>query len=92
MNLDNILDAIEDTTAKAISKGRTTKEVIKLKTEVKACEELINSLYASIGRKYFEMHKEDGGDEEFAKKITQIKNAKAAIEDLKKKIEDIKNN
>lgn len=91
MTLDNFLDKLEDTTAKAISKGKTAKEIIKLKTEVKTCEDLINSLYASIGRKYFEMHAEDGGDEEFAKKITQIKNAKSAIEDLEKKIEDIKN-
>jgi len=92
MTLDNFLDKLEDTTAKAISKGKTAKEIIKLKTEVKTCEDLINSLYASIGRAYYEAHKEDGTDAEFAKKMTQITNAKAAIEDLNKKIEDIKNN
>lgn len=92
MNINELTETLENLTGKAISKGKSTKELLSVKGEISTCENVLNRSYAAIGRKYYEMYEEGGFDEEFKKQMNDIKNAKKAISELEARLEDIKAN
>ncbi len=90
--IENIVQVVADVIEALVTKGKGTKDVLTLKSEINTCESLINRSYSAIGRKYYEMHKDGDFDPEFEKQMREITNARLAIEDLNKRIEDIKSN
>ncbi len=75
---------------KLLSKGKTTKEMIRIKGEIDTCEGVVNRSYIAIGRKFYEMYAEGGYNPEFDKQMTDIKNARNAIKELEEQLADIK--
>ena len=92
MTFNDFTEKVENLTGKAISKGKTTKEVLSLKGEISTCENVINRSYTALGRKYYEMYADGEYNEEFKKQMNDIANAKKAKKELEAKLEDIKAN
>lgn len=88
--LQVVIDIVESFFTATKKKTKDTKDIFELKSEIKTCEGLINRSYASIGRKYYEAHKDDE-NQTYEKEMKEIKNASDAIVELKAQIEDIKN-
>lgn len=73
----------------AADKAKEMADVVGLKSQIASCEDVIKKNYAEIGRMYYEQHMDDA-DAEFEKQCTAITNAKKGIEDLQKKIREVK--
>ena len=86
----SLTDKTTNVAAKLMKKGKKTKEIINIKSEISTCESVITRAYSAIGRKYYAMFAEGGFDPEFEKQMKDIKNAMNAIKELEEKIEDIK--
>ncbi len=70
-------------------KAKDLAEIASLKGQIASCEEVIKKNYLEIGRLFMEQFK-DTEDTPFEKQRTAILNAQAGVEDLEKKIKEIK--
>lgn len=69
-------------------KAKEVSSVVSLKNQIRTEENKIESLYKSIGEKYFNDHKDSTGDA-YGDDIAAILAAKAGIETLKAQIQEI---
>lgn len=70
-------------------KAKDMAEIAKLKSQISTCEEVIKKNYIEIGKLYYD-HYADMAEAPFEKQCTAIKNAKMGVEELQKKIDNIK--
>ena len=84
--IDMLKNTITEEGRKAAKKAKAAAELLKLKSRVATCEEVMRRNYAEIGRLYYEQH----GDERFAKQCSAIRNAQNSADELKKKIEELR--
>ncbi len=87
--LEKIGETISIKGKEAADKAKELAEIANLKSQVSTCEEIIKKNYMEIGKLYYEYYG-DMPEEPFAKQCRAIRNAKNGVEDLQKKIKDIK--
>lgn len=87
--LDKIGKKIGDVAGSATDMAKDFAETTKLNSEVSAEEKQINQLFLEIGKFIFESEKENP-DSVVAEFISKIKASQQTIEELKRKIEEIK--
>lgn len=77
----------------AVEKVKMLKEIAELKSRISVCEDVIRKNYLEIGQKVYEQRKEAMilDEETFEKQFRSIENAKKAREELKEKMEEVKN-
>lgn len=75
----------------AAEKAKDLAEIAKLSSEIGTQEKNITQAYIEIGKKYFEVEK-DNPDSLIAEECNKIVSATAAIEELRDKIAAIKAN
>ena len=80
---------ISHTSQEAIKKTKEIADITKLNGEISAEEKKINSIYQTIGQKYFELHA-DSPEEDFAEMIILIKNSMNKIDEAKDEIRRLK--
>ena len=85
---EKITGTIANQGQKAVDKAKELADIAKLKGQIVSCEEVIKENYLEIGKLVYE--KREVKTEELEKQFTAISNAKAGIEDLQKKINEIK--
>lgn len=87
--IDMLKNTITEEGRKAAKKAKAAAELLKLKSRVATCEEVMRRNYAEIGRLYYEQHG-DEPEERFAKQCSAIRNAQNGADELKKKIEELR--
>ena len=87
--LDKIGKKIGDVAGSATDMAKDFAETTKLNSEISAEEKQINQLFVEIGKFIFESEKENP-DSIVAEFISKIKASQQTIEELKRKIEEIK--
>nr|WP_300094842.1 hypothetical protein [Sedimentibacter sp.] len=87
--LDKIGKKIGDVAGSATDMAKDFAETTKLNSEISAEEKQINQLFLEIGKFIFESEKENP-DSVVAEFISKIKASQQTIEELKRKIEEIK--
>lgn len=86
---DKLGDAITETGTKIADKAKETAEIVSLKNQIATCEEVIRKNYTEIGKLYYERYHEEP-KEFLEKQCRAIENAQKGIEELHRKIEEIK--
>lgn len=86
---EKIGDAISTKGKEAADKAKELAEIASLRSQISTCEEVIKKKYSEIGRLYYEQYA-DVPDAPFEKQCRAIKNAKDGVEDLQRKIKEIK--
>lgn len=85
---DKITGTIANQGQKAMDKAKEVAEIAKMKGQIASCEEVITKNYEEIGKMVYEGTEVSA--DTFEKQFAAITNAKAGIEDLKKKISELK--
>lgn len=70
-------------------KAKDTAEILRLKSQISTCEEVIKKNYLEIGKLFFEQHGQEAGTP-FEKQCTAIRNAQRGIKELQEKIDELK--
>lgn len=70
-------------------KAKDTAEILRLRSQISTCEEVIKKNYLEIGKLFFEQYGEDP-EAPFEKQCTAIRNAQGGIRELQEKIDEIK--
>ena len=86
---EKVVDTVTATGREAADKAKEMAEVARLKSQIATCEEVIKKNYLEIGRLFMEQYR-DAEDAPFEKQRTAILNAQAGVEDLQKKIREVK--
>ncbi len=86
---EKIGDTISTKGKEAADKAKELAEIANLKSQISTCEEVIKKNYLEIGRLYYEQYA-DVPDAPFEKQCKAIRNAKNGVEDLQRKIKEIK--
>ncbi len=70
-------------------KAKETTEVLRLKSQISTCEEVIKKNYLEIGRLYYEQY---GAAPEalFEKQCQAVANARTGIQELQEKIDEVR--
>lgn len=87
--VEKIGDIITSNGKKAADKAKEMAEIASLRNQISACEEVIRKNYLEIGKLYMEQYKDDP-DAPYEKQRKAILNAQAGVEDLQRKIREIK--
>lgn len=87
--VEKIGDTISAKSKEVSDKAKEVAEIIRLKDQIRVCEDVIRKNYLEIGKEFM---KEYGDNEEapFEKQRTAIKNAQKGVEDLQAQINAIK--
>ncbi len=89
----DFIEKIGDTLAvkgrEAADKAKEMAEIANLKSQITTCEDIIKKNYTEIGKIYYENYG-DMPEEIFEKQCRSIKNAENGVNELNKKINDIK--
>lgn len=86
---EKVGDTIATKGKEVADKAKDMAEIAGLKSQIATCEEVIKKNYLEIGRLFMEQYK-DVEDTPFEKQRTAILNAQAGVEDLQRKIRQIK--
>lgn len=86
---DKVADTVTTKGREVADKAKEMAEVARLRNQIATCEEVIKKNYMEIGRLFMEQYK-DAEDAPYEKQRTAILNAQAGVEDLQKKIREIK--
>lgn len=86
---DKLGEKLAATGEEVSKKAKEMSEIVSLKNQIRTQENQLNEIYASIGKKLFEAHK-DEEDNEFAADFESIKTAVAGIATLNEQIREIK--
>lgn len=86
---EKIGDTITTKGQEAVDKAKEIAEIANLRSQIATCEEVIKKNYLEIGRLYYELYG-DMEEETFAKQCRAIQNARHGVDELQKKINDIK--
>ena len=87
--IEKIGDTIVMKGKAAADKAKDLAEIANLKSQVSTCEDIIKRNYMEIGKLYYENYG-DMPEEIFEKQCRSIKNAENGVNELNKKINDIK--
>ena len=87
--LDKIGKKIGDVAGSASEMAKDFAETTKINSEISAEEKQINQYFLELGKFVFESEK-DNSESPVAETINKIMASQQAIEDLKRKIEEIK--
>lgn len=87
--INKVGDALNELGHEAADKAKQLKEIADLKSQISACEEVIEKNYQEIGKLYYEKYGEMPG-EAFAKQCRAIKNASRGVEELQQKLQEVK--
>ncbi|MCM1112311.1 MAG: hypothetical protein NC399_03535 [Muribaculum sp.] len=87
--LEKLGDTITTKGKEAADKAKDLAEIASLKSQIAVCEEVIKKNYTEIGRLFMEQYR-DAEDAPFEKQRTAILNAQAGVEELQRKIRQIK--
>jgi len=86
---ENLGETISTKGKEVADKARVMSDIAGLKGQITTCKNVVAKNYKEIGKAYYEAHKDDV-DSEFAERIEAIKNAERGIQDLEKKIRELK--
>lgn len=86
---EKVAETVTTKGREAADKAKEIAEIAKLKNRIATCEEVVKKNYMEIGRLFMEQYK-DAEDAPFEKQRKAIKNAQAGIEDLQRKIREVK--
>lgn len=78
--IGNIKDTISRTGKSAVKKTKDLAGLARINARIEETKELIEGVYAQMGRKYFELYSKDGASEEFAIDIATIENLTEQLE------------
>lgn len=70
-------------------KAKDTAEILRLKSQISTCEEVIKKNYLEIGKLFFEQYGQEP-EAPFEKQCTAIRNAQCGIKELQEKIDELK--
>lgn len=70
-------------------KAKDMAEIVRLKSQIKTCEDTMKRNYMEIGRRYYEMHA-SSPEEHYAEQCIAINNAQDSIAEYEQKIKEIK--
>jgi len=87
--LEKIGDTISAKGKEAADKAKEVAEIAGLKSQIATCEEVIKKNYTQIGKIYFEQYG-DMPEAPFEKQCKAIRDARHGVEELQRKIEEIK--
>jgi hypothetical protein len=87
--IEKIGDTITSKGKEAADKAKELAEIANLKSQISTCEDIVKKNYMEIGKIYYEKY-EDIPEEDFEKQCRNIKNARHGIDELNKKIAEIK--
>ncbi len=82
-------ESITTKSKEAADKAKDMAQIASLKSQIATCEEVIKKNYMEIGRLFMEQYK-DVEDAPFEKQRTAIMNARDGVEDLQRRIREIK--
>jgi len=85
----SLFDKISSRGKDVAQKAKDLAEVTSLNSQIRAQEEQIRQTCQEIGQQYFEDNKEGGGSA-YGEQMSRLAAAKETIEDLKRKINQIK--
>ena len=83
---DKLSETLVNASNNVSQKAKDLSETAKLTMDIHAKEDQLQKMYAEIGKKYFEAHKDDTDDEQ----MVQVKEALIAIENMKKELLELK--
>ena len=87
--IEKIGDTITAKGKEAADKARELAEIAGLKSQISTCEEVMKKNYLEIGKLYYEQYGENS-EQLFEKQCRSIKNVKNGIEELQKKVNELK--
>lgn len=70
-------------------KAKDIAEVVRLKGQIKTCEDIVKKNYMEIGRRYYELHASNP-EEHYAEQCVAINNAQDNIAECERKIKEVK--
>ncbi|MDE6749819.1 MAG: zinc ribbon domain-containing protein [Lachnospiraceae bacterium] len=70
-------------------KAKDVAEIVRLKSQIKSCEDIVKRNYMEIGRRYYELHASTP-EEHYAEQCIAINNAQDNIAEYEQKIKEIK--
>lgn len=70
-------------------KAKDIAEIANLRSQISTCEEVVKKNYLEIGKLYYEQFK-DAEYNDFEEQCSAVANAKAGIQALEEKIQEIK--
>ena len=70
-------------------KAKDVAEIVRLKSQIKTCEDIMKRNYMEIGRRYYELHASIP-EEHYAEQCIAINNAQDNIAEYEQKIKEIK--
>lgn len=70
-------------------KAKDMAEIVRLKSQIKSCEDTMKRNYMEIGRRYYELHASTP-EEHYAEQCIAINNAQDNIAEYEQKIKEIK--
>ena len=82
-------DTISTKGKELADKAKDTAQILRLKSQICTCEEVIKKNYLEIGKLFFEQYGEDP-EAPFEKQCTAIRNAQRGIKELQEKIGELK--
>ena len=82
-------DTIQAKGKEAADKAKELADIAALKSQINTCEEVIKKNYMEIGKMYYEQYG-NMPEEPFEKQCRAISNAQNGVEELQKKIREIK--
>jgi hypothetical protein len=87
--IEKIGDTITAKGKEAADKAKELAEIANLKSQISTCEDIVKKNYMEIGKIYYEKYA-DTPEEDLEKQCRSIKNARHGIDELNKKINEIK--
>lgn len=87
--LEKIGDTISTKGKEAADKAKELAEIANLRSQIATCEEVIKKNYMEIGKLYYELYG-DMSEESFAKQCRAISNARRGVDELQKRINEVK--
>ena len=82
-------DTISAKGKEVADKAKDAAEILRLKSQISTCEEVIKKNYLEIGKLFFEQYGEEP-EAPFEKQCTAIRNARDGVKALQEKIDELK--
>ena len=88
--IEKVGSAIAEKGKEAADRTRILAEIVSLKSQIATCEEVARKNYLELGKLYYEEHCDDE-NALYEKQLKAITNARKGAEDIRAKIEELKN-
>ena len=82
-------DSISAKGKEVADKAKDIAEILRLKSQISTCEEVIKKNYLEIGRLFFEQYGEEP-EAPFEKQCDAIRNARNGVKELQEKINELR--